>query len=67
MTDTNPITVACPWCNAAPGERCTRPASFRSMPPHDARIRAAADVTPTENRPTIIPKPNRPDRTLGHD
>lgn len=43
MTDHPPEwQVRCPWCNAAPGQRCTSRARGRRLttPSHDARIQA---------------------------
>ena len=36
----------CPWCNAAPGQRCTSPRGRRLViESHDARIEAHAATT----------------------
>lgn len=41
MTDRPEHTIRCPWCRAAPGNRCTRPSGKPlSIPSHDARIQA---------------------------
>lgn len=67
MTDErpDPLSVSCPWCHAAPREACSVPGLGRRTDCHNAR-RVAADrgATPTENRPTMTPPPNRPDTEL---
>lgn len=44
--------IRCPWCNAAPGQRCTSPRG-RSIPvqSHDARIQAHTAQTAEEPSP----------------
>lgn len=73
MTDERPdaLSVRCPWCHAAPFERCVVPrrggkSTDLNAGPHAARVKAAnrESTTPTENRPTMTPPPNRPDTEL---
>lgn len=64
MTDEpNPLSVRCPWCGSAVDENCTV-AGSRRVNSHPSRVRAASEIPVQENRPTLTPKPNRPDRTL---
>ena len=65
----NPLSVPCPDCGREPGDPCIdlrRPATPRTVLPHPGRHTAAqeAETTSLENRPTMTPEPNRPDRTL---
>ncbi|WP_455678677.1 zinc finger domain-containing protein [Streptomyces antibioticus] len=50
MTDRPPEwSVRCPWCNAAPGQRCTSRARGRRLTgSHDARHQAHTSQTATE-------------------
>lgn len=42
MTQLPEWAIRCPWCHAAPGQRCTSAGRGRplSIPSHDARITA---------------------------
>jgi hypothetical protein len=46
--------IRCPWCNAAPGNRCTSPRGRKlAIETHDARTTAHTALTArTENRAT---------------
>ena len=53
MTDQPPEwAIRCPWCQAAPGQRCTSPRGRRLViESHDARINAHAATQTTKEEP----------------